>query len=413
MVLVKKEMFNSILKIMKQYGKIFVALVTGIMAAGLLTSCDKEDAPEIQVTTGSQEALNAACEQWKVARADWEKSEAFLFGAADEYSIDPHTDTWPVDQAALANVLRDNSIMADIENKVKQLNSGLLGYHGIEYVLFRSGNPREIGQLTDLEYNYVCAVAKDLYQATCVLQTTWEGAKSGARYSEAVNYLQSHNTLDEDGNVTGEGMSYKNFGANFKNTPSADYASNLDATIQIIEGARDIISEVAGSKIGLPWTGEDASYIESPYAYNSIVDFYDNIISCKNALYGGMGVNTPNENSLIYFCLNAGNATLKAQAQTVQNTLEAALSAINGMKKPFALYYKDASAKVAMDALDELDGALDNMEETLMTYAGNATVEAQCQVINAYYVDQVVVKTYTSLCDNAEKLYSSIKAIKK
>ena len=34
------------------------------------------------------------------------------------------------------------------------------------------------------------------------------------------------------------------------------------------------------------------------------------------------------------------------------------------------------------------------------------------KVINANYVDNVVVKTYTSLCDNAEKLYKNIINIK-
>ena len=147
------------------------------------------------------------------------------------------------------------------------------------------------------------------------MQTTWEGAKSGTRYNETLNYLKTHNKLQDDGNVSSEGLSYKDFGGLFKNTPSTDYSSNLDATIQIIEGARDIIGEVAGSKIGLPWSGQDDSYIESPYAYNSIVDFYDNIAGCKSALYGAVDATTPNDKSLIYFCLNAGNATLKTQAQ--------------------------------------------------------------------------------------------------
>ena len=389
-----------------------LALVMGICAWGTVSSCSSDDDVEANVVSGSQESVDAACKQWKVARADWEKTEAFLFGAADVYSIDPHTDTWPVDQAALANVLRDQSIMSDIENKVKQLNSGLLGYHGIEYVLFRNGSPRDISQITDLEYQYVCAVAKDLYQATCVLQTTWEGATSGTRYNETISYLSSHNSLDDDGNVTSEGFSYTNFGSNFKNTPSAEYDSNLDATIQIIEGTRDIIGEVAGSKIGLPWSGQDDSYIESPYAYNSIIDFYDNIAGCKNALYGAIDASSPNDKSLIYFCLNAGNATLKAQAQNVQEKLDIALTKINGMKKPFALYYTDSSVKTAIDALEELDEALDAMEQTLALFAGNATVEAQCKVINANYVDNVIVKTYTSLCDNAEKLYKTIVNIK-
>ena len=399
---------------MKHIKNYYVALaMTGVVLCGGLTSCSDEDDIDTEVVNGTQEALDAACKQWKIARADWEKSEAFLFGAADEYSIDPHTDTWPVDQAALANVLRDNSIMSDIDNKVKQLNSGLLGYHGIEYVLFREGKARDISQFTDLEYKYVCAVAKDLYQATCVLQTTWDGSKSGNRYNETVNYLKSHTSLNDDGDVTDGTLSYKNFGEGFKNTPSEDYESNLDATIQIIEGARDIISEVAGSKIGLPWSGQDNSYIESPYAYNSIIDFYDNIVGCKNALYGQFDATSPTENSLLYFCLNSDNTTLKSQAQKVQSTLDEALSKINSMKAPFALNYTDASVKSAIDALNALDEALDAMESTLKGYAGNATVEAQCKVINANYVDNVVVKTYTLLCDEAEKLYNSIKNIKK
>ena len=399
---------------MKHIKNYYVALaMTGVVLCGGLTSCSDDDDIDTEVVNGTQEALDAACKQWKIARADWEKSEAFLFGAADEYSIDPHTDTWPVDQAALANVLRDNSIMSDIENKVKQLNSGLLGYHGIEYVLFREGKARDISQFTDLEYKYVCAVAKDLYQATCVLQTTWDGSKSGNRYNETVNYLKSHTSLNDDGDVTDGTLSYKNFGEGFKNTPSEDYESDVDATIQIIEGARDIISEVAGSKIGLPWSGQDNSYIESPYAYNSIIDFYDNIVGCKNALYGQFDATSPTENSLIYFCLNSDNSTLKSQAQKVQSTLDEALSKINSMKAPFALNYTDASVKSAIDALNALDEALDAMESTLKGYAGNVTVEAQCKVINANYVDNVVVKTYTLLCDEAEKLYNSIKNIKK
>ena len=399
---------------MKHIKNYYVALaMTGAVLCGGLTSCSDDDDINTEVVNGTQEALDAACKQWKIARADWEKSEAFLFGAADEYSIDPHTDTWPVDQAALANVLRDNSIMSDIENKVKQLNSGLLGYHGIEYVLFREGKARDISQFTDLEYKYVCAVAKDLYQATCVLQTTWDGSKSGNRYNETVNYLKSHTSLNDDGDITDGTLSYKNFGEGFKNTPSEDYESDVDATIQIIEGARDIISEVAGSKIGLPWSGQDNSYIESPYAYNSIIDFYDNIVGCKNALYGQFDATSPTENSLLYFCLNSDNTTLKSQAQKVQSNLDDALSKINNMKAPFALNYTDSSVKTAIDALNALDEALDAMESTLKGYAGNATVEAQCKVINANYVDNVVVKTYTLLCDEAEKLYNSIKNIKK
>ena len=93
--------------------------------------------------------------------------------------------------------------------------------------------------------------------------------------------------------------------------------------------------------------------------------------------------------------------------------MDAALTDIKAMKSPFALYYTDPSAKIAIDALDELDASLEALGTTLKTYAGNQAVEAQCKVINANYVDNVIVKTYTALCDQAEILYNYIKNIKK
>ena len=43
----------------------------------------------------TQENINNACEAFKEARALWEKSEAFLGGAASDFDIDPHIDSWP------------------------------------------------------------------------------------------------------------------------------------------------------------------------------------------------------------------------------------------------------------------------------------------------------------------------------
>ena len=377
------------------------------------SSCSKDDENEITIIKGTQAALDQACADWKTARADWEHSEAFLFGAADVYSIDPHTDTWPVAANDLAQVLRDGNAMADLDNFIKTANSGILGYHGLEYVLFREGQPRQIGQITDLEYKYICAVAKDLYNATATLEATWDSYESNAERKQiAKDYVATHLAIDDNGKQEGALAGYQNFGKAFKTPGSGDWETALEATLEIISGCQDIIAEVGDSKIGLPYTGQDANYIESPYAYNSITDFYDNIVSCKNALYGQMGATAPTEKSLIYFCLNAGNATLKAQAETVKAKLEVALTKINAMKYPFALNYSDISSKYAIDALSELDDALGNLAGTLAGYSGNPTVEAQCLVINANYVDNVVLATYRALADNASKLYQSIVDIK-
>ena len=88
------------------------------------------------------------------------------------------------------------------------------------------------------------------------------------------------------------------------------------------------------------------------------------------------------------------------------------MAKIKAMKAPFARYYSDASCKVAIDALGELDDALGELSGTLTGYAGNTIVEAQCQVINENYVDNVVLTTYRTLADNALKLYKSIVNIK-
>ena len=390
-----------------------MAALAVVLCSGF-ASCSSDDDADNTVVNGSQAALDQACIDWKLARANWENTEAFLFGAADVYSIDPHTDTWPVAANDLADVLRDEKAMSNLDNFIKTANAGILGYHGLEYVLFRQGQPRKIDQITNLEYNYICAVAKDLYNATSTLEAAWDSKESNAeRQRIAKEYVATHLAIDDDGNQEGTLEGFQNFGKAFKNPGTGDWETALDATLEIISGCQDIIGEVGDSKIGLPFTGEDATYIESPYAYNSITDFYDNIVSCKNALYGQMGATTPNEKSLIYFCRNAGNAALTAQANNVTAKLDAALAKIKAMKAPFALYYSDASSKVAIDALGELDDALGEMAETLSAYAGNATVEAQCRVINENYVDNVVVATYRTLANNAQKLYQSIVNIKK
>lgn len=398
---------------MKSRNFIKMAALAAVLSTGF-ASCSSDDDSDNSVVTGSQEALDQACNDWKTARANWENTEAFLFGAADIYSIDPHTDTWPVAANDLADVLRDEKAMANLDNFIKTANAGILGYHGLEYVLFRQGLPRKIDQITNLEYNYICAVARDLYHATATLEAAWDSKESNAeRQRIAKEYVATHLAIDDDGNQEGALDGFQNFGKAFKNPGTGDWETALDATREIISGCQDIIGEVGDSKIGLPFTGEDKTYIESPYAYNSITDFYDNIVSCKNALYGSMNATAPNEKSLIYFCKNAGNATLTAQANEVTAKLDAALDKIKAMKAPFALYYTDGSCKVAIDALGELDDALGALDETLAKFAGNSTVETQCKVINENYVDNVVVATYRTLADNAQKLYQSIVNIRK
>lgn len=134
----------------------------------------------------------------------------------------------------------------------------------------------------------------------------------------------------------------------------------------IIEGARDIIGEVNEMKIGAPHTGADTKYIESPHAYNSIQDFYDNILSCQHALYGKLNATAPIEGSLI--ASTQANDILKDQTAKVVDALNTALAKIKVMKAPFVLNYEDESAGEAMDALGVLDDELKALETLIQNY---------------------------------------------
>ena len=305
----------------------------------------------------SQAALNKLCDQWKLARQDWELSESFLFGAASGYGIDPHIDTWPFAEASFVSLmsrLMPATDEADAENVRHMIatTQNFTGFHAMEYVIFRNGQPRNYSDLTADEKFFVLAVAEDLYLSACRLEVAWA----------SVDAEPSRITLLEEAEMTPDAE----FGKEFllAGERGSRWSSVLDATVQIIDGCIDIIGEVADSKIAAAYSGNDETYIESPHAYNSIQDFYDNIRGCKQALYGGLdqvNATTPAQNSLMAYCLTA----YPTEARAAMAAMETALTAINQMKRPFVLNYTDPSAGKAIDALHSLDDALGALKQKL------------------------------------------------
>ena len=55
------------------------------------------DAADKGVNDIQQSDIDAICAKFLQARQSWEESEAFLYGAATDFGIDPHIDTWPLD----------------------------------------------------------------------------------------------------------------------------------------------------------------------------------------------------------------------------------------------------------------------------------------------------------------------------
>lgn len=385
-----------------KYSMLFAAALT--LSLGFASCSDDNDESSVNLDLNGTDAMvSEACSNWKEARQDWEWSEAFLFGPATDFGLDPHTDTWPFDRVQFDKYMKkynpatDEDDAALIDDAIAN-GQNLTGFHAVEYLIFRDGEARKIKDMTANEVYFAQSAAQDLYLSSLKLVNAWGGDLSDAEQK----------ILDD------AEFESKNYGEDFMTAgePGSKYSSITLATREIIAGANEIIGEVRDSKIGAPATGEDVNYIESPFAYNSIVDFYDNIMSCKHALYGGWNVvDQPTATSLLGVCLKVNDADMKAAAQKAQTKLDAALNKINNMKKPFVLYYTDQSAKDAMAALDELEAALDALDGEIEKFSGNATLEAEFKKVNEAFVKNTVIPTYRALADNDLKLLNSLKKI--
>lgn len=298
------------------------------------------------LTTGD---IKAAGDAWKEARKNWELSEAFLFGPAANHNIDPHIDSWPLDKAAMDNLLVQirNGNQWSLENNG---GYGLIGFHAVEYMLFELSADENISLVHSTDYTpeeleYLVAVADDLCQQCVCLEACWAGTEN---VSEAKQKILEDAELDYNENYGWEMMNAGNAGSRFK--------TYQEAAEELIQGCIDIADEVGNTKIGRPHIGssqEDKNYIESPYSLNSIEDFADNIRSIKNAYLGS----------------KSGDASVSDYVKSVspdadaavRNAIDNAISAIEAVPEPFAKNATGALAETAMQAAgDHLVECLEN-----------------------------------------------------
>lgn len=301
----------------------------------------------------TQANVNKAAESFLEARHWWEMSEAFLFGAASDFGIDPHIDSWPLDEDAFNNLMASPSMLAALDTEDgdivagEQLGNALLGFHGIEYILFRDGQARPVAEITNDYMIYAVAVAGDLRNRCFQLEVSWVGDAAPASHIALMEELELNTT------VNGGDFSY---GDNMKNAGKAGstYPTRTNALQAIIDGSIDISDEVGTSKIGKPHTGEDPTYVESPYSHKSIIDFYDNITSIKNAYMGG-NEGERDESKSLHAYVKSINSTLDNR---IVEAIDNALEKINAMAAPFVHNYADPSAGEAMEACQELSDVL-------------------------------------------------------
>ncbi len=93
--------------------------------------------------------FTACANAWLAAREPWEQSEAFLFGPVDELGLDPNMDSWPLDQAQIAQILKSQAFNnlnwkeGESDDKVEKAQS-LRGFHTLEFLIFKDGKARTV-----------------------------------------------------------------------------------------------------------------------------------------------------------------------------------------------------------------------------------------------------------------------------
>ena len=311
----------------------------------------------------SQSDLNKVCETFLTARAWWEKSEAFLFGAASDFGIDPHIDSWPLDVDAFNNLMNSPNMLAALAGEDgdvvagEQLGNALLGFHGIEYILFSNGQVENADNISDMEVTYAVAVAGDLRNRCFQLEVSWLGDNAPQSHRELVEELEFNSSVN--GGVLSYGDNLKTAG-----NPGSTYASTVTGLMAIVDGCKTIADEVGTSKIGKPYNGEDANYIESPYSQKSIDDFYDNILSIQNAYYGGIE-GQRNDKLSLHAYVKKMDSKLDSE---VEDAIQNALNKISAMPRPFVNHYTDPKNAEAIEACQALDEVLSKVNEALRTY---------------------------------------------
>ena len=378
--------------ITERYVDYVVYITYDRLASASETLYDQVGAMRTSLAQGSltQTQIDQTCATFLKARAWWEKSEAWLYGPAENWGIDPHIDTWPLSRPGLAKFLSNNKdgIFApgfDIDEAIEAVSENnredsWLGFHGLEFILFRDGKNRTVkdfqglesasefrdsGVDGKLELDFAWAVAGDLRDHTYRLEVNWNENAPQARKDRV--QARGWSLMDEPGYYTGYALTHPASGM--------PYTSARGAISTILNsGCMNIAQEVADQKMGQVWrtatgqgtTNDSQDYIESPYSHKSFQDFYDNIISIQNALYGNIEEQEPNERSIMAY-LEQYNPDL---ATALQEGLDASFQRLNTCMQGRAFVevaYSGTAEELdnvakAMKAINQLNEALNEAD---------------------------------------------------
>ena len=288
----------------------------------------------------TQQQINSACEDFKLARQYWEQSEAFLGGAASDFDIDPTIDSWPLNRSLLLSYF-NNGMNAEM-----LADATILGFHALEFILFRNGQPRKVAEFQGYdtyknfeqisgakELAYAQTICTLLKQRCFQLQVAWEGKTAANASRVAVVEAAKLDYTTENGLSYGQNMTTAGLDGS-KSTFSTLKAAIAQVLSDDEGSCAAIANEVGTAKIANPFLAGDVSYVESPYSQNSIADFQDNIRSIRNVWLGSTN-GSVGSNSFHNFFAGVSAQNINT---TVENAYTDAITKIGNMPAPFVKY---------------------------------------------------------------------------
>ncbi len=261
-----------------------------------------------------------SCKQvWRDARSAWEQGEGFLIGPVEFNNIDPQIDTWPVDFTKLDSVLNGYSVYTT--TYIDSLQDALKGFHAIEYLLFGKNGNKTAAEFTSRELDFLKALSFDLNTLTTELADSWNENTNDNYYTKFIN--------------AGNGSSV--------------YDTQRLAYEELVNAMAGICDEVANGKIAEPFLSIDPSLEESPFAFNSITDFTNNIRSVQNVYLGSYTKDGKGLEDLV----RQYNLSLDSDMKTKINT---AIASLQNITVPFgqAITEQPTQVQNAMDAVNDL-----------------------------------------------------------
>jgi uncharacterized iron-regulated protein len=306
--------------------------------------------------------MQAASDAWMKARIEWEKSEAFLFGPVGEQAldIDGHIDSWPLELNDIQAVLQ-NGAHGLTGKDAWNMEAEVIGFHVTEYLLYRNGQSRPFGDLSEAELHYLTAATDALVWDCILAYVAWMGEANVPAAMQAVFRENPDVVAHLDDNAV-----YKNFSARL--TAAEGYPSWGAALSEIAVGSADIAGEVGATKIASPYAGQKVEEVESWYSWHSLDDYQNNILSIKNAYLGGLNDQSRQTATLSAYVASVDPALDNRVKAKIDDCISR-IAAIGNGGKSFYEVVRDqlnsAEVNAAVTACRELEDLFSEVIETI------------------------------------------------